>query len=206
MKVILWLLGGVIVLTAVGYGVYQVVIKDDNDLVDQNVQTGEQADAGATREACDIFTEVMAKQVLGEGARKGELPTASAASTDDISVTNCLYEADDPNSKGILTANVLVRGGKTAVGKTSNKVGFEGNQDRSNFEDDGISDGTEYQPTVPITDLSEAAFYDPDFNQVNVLVDEGTYWLIIQADGINTGVNDSGEAARTLAELLVDNI
>lgn len=188
--------GFIVTILAIGGGIYLVTTQSDDGstpTTTTEVATGDQAEVGDTKEACEVFTQTIANNVLGEGATKAELPPGAQASTDDVSVTNCVYEA--AGSDVVLpTANVLVRGAKTNDGKDSNKFGFEGNQDRSNFE--GI-DG-EYGPTEPISGLGDAAFYDPDFEQVNVLVDDGKYWLIVQAD--------TRAQAEQLAGLLVENL
>lgn len=190
------ILGGIIItILAVGGGIYYVTTQSDgggSPATTTEVSTGEQAQAGETKGACDVFTLDIAKSVLGDGAIKSELPAGAQASTDDISVTNCVYEVD--GSTGFTSANVLVRGAKTSSGNESNKFGFAGNQDRSNFADTGM----EYGPVETITGLGDDAFYDPDFKQVNALVGDGKYWLIIQAG--------TRAQAEQLAQLLVNNL
>jgi hypothetical protein len=176
-KAVLWI-GGVIIILAAVYGGYQVIFVDDKDgdqAATEGVETGEHSNAGATKTACDIFTDAVAAKVLGSGAMQSELPAGASASTDDVSVTNCLYEIDDPDSEGILTASVLVRGGKTDAGKSSNEFGFDNNK---KIDAQGGQTGT----SEPISGIGDAAYFSPAFGQVNVLVDEGTYWLIVQGD------------------------
>jgi hypothetical protein len=185
---------GVVIITilAVGGGVYFVTMQNGGDSSTAEVSTGEQADVGETKDACEAFTLDIAKTVLGEGVEKSDLPPGAQASTDDVSVTNCAYEVD--SSSGFMSANALLRGAKAPGGIESNKFGFEGNQDRSNFEEAEI----EYGPTEPINGLGDSAFYDPDFEQVNVLFGEGKYWLIVQAD--------SRAQTEQLAELMTENL
>lgn len=173
MKTIIIWAAGVIVIAAAGFGAYQVFFRDDRtgETVAENVQTGETADAGATKTACDVLTEEIAKQVLGEGASKGELPPAAQTSTDDVSVTNCIYEVEGPGLTDFQSVSVLVRGGKTSSGKESNKFGFENNKTM-----EGIGTVEEINGT------GDAAYYSSGFGQVNVLVDDGTYWLIVQGE------------------------
>lgn len=176
-KTILWI-GGVIIILVAAYGSYQVIFVDDKDgdhAATEGVVVGEQADAGATKGACDIFTDTIASQVLGSGAAKGDLPAGGSVSSADVSVTNCLYEIENPDTDGILTANVLVRGAKTDTGKSSNEFGFDNNK---NIDAQGGQTGT----SEPISNIGDAAYFSPAFGQVNVLVDDGTYWLIVQAD------------------------
>jgi hypothetical protein len=186
--VILWAAGAIVVIAA-GFGVYQVVIKDDTtgEVNTADVQTGEEAEAGATKTACDIYTDDIAKQVLGESAQKSDLPTASQASTDDVSVTNCAYEVEGPGLTDFQSANVLVRGGKTSSGKDSNKFGFENNKTM-----EGIGTVTE------ISGIGDAAYYSTGFEQVNVLVQDGTYWLIVQGE--------TRQQTEQLAKLLAEKL
>lgn len=192
-KVVLWI-GAALVIFAAAYGGYQILFKDDKDgdeAATESVETDEHSDAGATKTACDIFTDAVAAKVLGSGATQGELPAGASASTDDVSVTNCLYEIDDPDSEGILTASVLVRGGKTDTGKSSNEFGFDNNK---TLDAQGGQTGT----SEPISGLGDAAYFSPAFGQVNVLVDGGTYWLIVQAE--------NREQTEELARLLVEQL
>lgn len=192
MKLSPMIIGGVIItVLAVGGGVYYVTTQNNEggSTSTTQVSTGDSADIGNTKEACELFTLEIAKTVLGEDATKAELPAGAQTSNDDISVSNCLYEANTS-----MTVSVLVRGAKTAAGKDSNRFGFEGNEDGSNFEDAGVK----YSETEQINGLGDAAFYSPDFKQVNVLADDGKYWLIIQGE--------TREQSEQLAKLLVENI
>lgn len=193
-KIVIWIAGAVITIAAVGAGVYLVVIKDGSGATStQNVQTGDQAQAGATKTACDVYTLDIAKAILGDGARKSDLPSSAQTSSADVSVSNCSFEADQ--GQALLIANVLVRGAKNAGAYSTNEFGFNGNQNRSNFEGSGIS----YGPAEPISGLGDAAFYDPDFEQVNVLVNDGQYWIIAQADG---GRAKAEQLAKAIVEKL----
>lgn len=191
-KIVLWI-GGAVILFGAVYGGYQVIFVDDKDgdqAATESVEPGEH-EAGATKTACDIFTDAVAAKVLGSGATQGESPARAGASTDDVSVTNCLYEIDDPDSEGTLTASVLVRGGKTDTGKSSNEFGFDNNK---KIDAQGGQTGT----SEPISGIGEAAYFSPAFGQVNVLVDKGTYWLIVQAD--------NQEQTEQLASLLTEQL
>lgn len=193
-KLIIWVAAGAVIIAAVGFGVYQVVFKEDktSKTTTSEVKTGEQADAGATKTACDIYTDDIAKQVLGEGARKSDPVPAADASTDDVSVTNCTYEQGDANTMSdIAVANVLVRGGKTSTGISSNELGFENNK---TLDAEGGNAGT----SEDISGIGDAAYYSPAFEQVNVLVDGGTYWLIVQAE--------TRDQAEKLAKLLTEQL
>lgn len=189
----------ILIAIALGFVVGAAVIvmfRDDEATApasSQEVNTGQEAEAGATKVACDVFTAEIAQEVLGEDAKKGELPAAATGSTDDVSVSNCLYEADDPSSRGIITANILVRGGKTESGKSSNQFGFENNK---------TAEGRE-SPIEDINGLGDGAYYDKDLNQVNVLLSGGTYWVIISAD--DPADKKDKAASEKLARAVVEN-
>lgn len=186
--------GVVIGIIALGGGIYYVTMRDSGsgETTSTAVSTGDQAEIGDTKSACELFTLDTARSVLGESATASDLPPGAQASTDDVSVTNCLYEAE--GASDFATVSLLARGAKTSTGAQSNVFGFEGNQDRSNFE--GV--GGEFGPTEPIDGLGQRAFFDPDFEQVNVLVDDGRYWLIVQAD--------SREQSEQIARLVLSSI
>lgn len=186
--------GVLVAILAIGGGIYYVTLqKDDGSpATTTEVATGEHAEVGETKESCELLTAEIAKTVLGEGAAKAELPAGAQVSNNDVSVTNCLYEAG--SGAQIATVNMLARGAKTAAGQESNRFGFEGIQDRSNFEGTGMEHG----PTQPISGLGDAAFFDPDFEQVNVLVEDGNYWLIIQGE--------TRAQSEQIARLVLENI
>ena len=85
----------------------------------------------------------------------------------------------------------MVQGSKTATGKTSNEFGFDNNK---KLDAQGGQTGT----NEPISGLGDAAYFSPAFGQVNVLVDDGTYWLIVQAE--------NRAQTEQLAKLLVENL
>lgn len=175
-----------IVIVAVGGGIYLVTQKDNTgNPTTSSVATGDQADAGATKTACDIFTDTVAKQVLGAGAVKSEIPGGGVASTDDISVTQCMYEVGE--GRDIVIANILVRGAKNKNAYESNKFGFE-----STKSQDG-------NPAEDISGLGEAAYYNTGYKQTNVLINGGQYWIIIQA-------GNTREMSEQLAKEVVKNL
>lgn len=185
MKTWIWV-AGAIVIVAIGGGIYLVTQKDDKGgSTTTTVATGDQANAGATKTACDIFTDSVAKQVLGEGAMKSEVPGGGAASTDDISVTQCMYEIGE--GRDIVVANILVRGAKNKDAYESNKFGFE-----STKSQDG-------NPAQDIAGLGEAAYYNTGYKQTNVLIDGGRYWIIVQA-------GNTREMSEQLAKEVVKNL
>lgn len=177
--IVIWIAGAVVIFAA-AIGGYNAFFKDKSSgkTTKENISTGENADAGATKTACDIYTDDIAQQVPGSGAKKGEMPSfAAQSSTDDVSISNCYYSIDnpDPNSAKVIDASVMVRGGKTASGKSSNKLGFNGSK---KTDSEGGNTGT----SEPISGIGDEAYYSPAMEQVNVLTKDGTYWLIVSAE------------------------
>lgn len=167
MKTWVWAIGSIIIV-AIGGGIYLVTQKDDKGgSTTSTVATGDQADAGATKAACDIFTDAVAKQVLGEGAVKSEVPGGGAASTETVSVTQCMYEVGE--GRDITVANLLVRAAKNKDAYESNRFGFESTKTQGG------------SPAEDIGGLGQAAYFNTSFKQTNVLVNDGQYWIIIQA-------------------------
>lgn len=189
----IWLVVGTIVVIAFGAGVFYLTTSGgDGQRFSDEVLTGEQADVGATKSACDIFTQDIAQEVLGSGASKSELPDGADASTDDVSVTQCLYELEQGDD--LLIANVLVRGAKNRDAYETNRFGFDDTRDYVS------PSSMEEAQSDTIENLGDDAYYNPAFKQVNVLVDEGLYWIIVNIDG------GSREATEELARSVVNNL
>jgi hypothetical protein len=192
MKLIVMVTVGVVIIAGAVVGAYFVLQSDSEPKTvnEQEGNVGEDIKPGATKTACDILTQEVANEILGSGATKGQLPSTSQVSTDAVSVSNCLYEKE---TEDVLTvANILVRGAKTAEGYESNEFGFN---DTKNFS------GTEGEAadSPNIENLGDAAYYNPAFEQVNVLVNDGQYWVIAQADG-------GRASAERLARLVIANL
>ena len=138
-------------------------------------------------DACDILTEDIAKEVIGNNIISTSTGSNKVA-TNDIVVSSCNYTTSVTTDNGSETpkvsgANLLIRIAKTSVGAESNKSEFiTKDADVENVE--GIGDD---------------AFYNPSFRQLHVL--KGNNWYIITAfkDAITNGSLDSN---RKLAEKL----
>lgn len=179
-KFTIWIVGGVIV---VGGGIGAFVLTRSNDDTGVKVtanESGEVTDvetgsnAIIAVDACDVLTEAIAKNILGDAAAKGDLPAGDVA-TKDVSVSSCVYTVKiDPaaavrisNTKGV---SILVRAAKTTAGSDSNKSQF------TTLKPTGVQD---------VAGIGNAAFYNPTFGQLNVL--KGGNWYIV--------TNYSGTAA-----------
>lgn len=165
-KIVIAVVAGVLIL---GAGAAVVLGKKNSSSapVDtSNIKTGN--DVMVAIDACDVLTNEVAKKVLGEGVEKGDT-TAGTASSDDISVSNCVY-----TRKGVTTGSVkeqlasietvglLVRAAKNKAGAESNKTPF------SSAKPSGVQDVDGY---------GSQAYFNPATGQLNVLA--GNNWYII---------------------------
>jgi len=183
-KLVLLVIGGVIV---VGGGAALLISrgKDNNSVKVTNTSTGQSQEvktgnaAFIAVDACDVLTENVAKQILGDGATKGDT-SAGNVSSDAVSVSNCIYSVKiDPNAtkanntKGV---SVLARGAKTQIGADSNKAQF------GSAKPTGVQD---------VSGVGDQAFYNPKFGQLNVL--KGSNWYIVSnySGGATTGTIES---------------
>jgi hypothetical protein len=170
-KLVAVVIGGVLV---VGIGAAVISRRNDNrnpkvtgsSSQNQNVTLGSQA--YVTVEACSVLTEAAAKQVLGEGAVKGDTGAANASSN-DISVTNCSYTVK-PVATGLAleqlqnseAVSLLVRAARTKAGVDSNKAVF-GKQKPAGVED--------------VAGYGDRAYFNPAVGQLDIL--KGNNWYIL---------------------------
>lgn len=139
-------------------------------------------------DACAILNEAIAKTVLGDNAKKGDLPN-SEVSTKDVSVSSCVYTAKINPSAPVRIANtkgvgLLVRAGKTNAGKKSNQDQF------STYKPSGVQD---------VVGLGDSAFFNPQFGQLNIL--KGGNWYIVTNYSGNA-MGGTLDTNKTLANLL----
>lgn len=177
-----------LVLVLGGLATYFVINNQDKvaSPATTNIPGDTQKLATANVKACDILTEEIAEQILGENL---DHPDASAADseTPDLSVSNCNYatklQSDGtglPKSDGV---SLLARIAKTDIGALGNKTQFDSVKSNVDFVD-GIGD---------------KAFYYPDFRQLNVL--KGGNWYVVTYYK-DTVTNASLENNKKLAEKL----
>lgn len=193
-KLVLLIIGGVIV---VGGGAAILVTRgnDSNSAKVTNTNTGQSQDiktgtsALIAVDACDVLTESAAKQILGDGATKGDT-SAGNASSDAVSVSSCVYTAKiDPNVKVVKANNtkgvgILARAAKTKTGADTNKAQF------GSAKPAGVQD---------VSGIGDDAFFNPKFGQLNVL--KGNNWYIVSNySGSATG--GTVESDTQLANLL----
>lgn len=173
-KLTIYVIGAVIV----GGGILTILITNNSDagVTVTDVTTGKSEevkfeDNAAGNMACKILTENVAKMILGDSAKNGELPVGQTV-TKDISVSNCVYTAPiDPaapvriaNTKGV---SLLIRSAKTSKGKGSNNDQF------SVLKPSGVED---------VNGFGDKAFFNPEFGQLNVLKD-GNWYIVTSYTG-----------------------
>ncbi len=190
-KLVLGIVGGVVVVGA-AVGTY-VVLHNNNKATVTNTNTGQSVEvktgsaAIVNVDACDVLTQNIANEVLGATATKGDT-SAGNASSDDVSVTNCVYTVKiDPsatkpnNTKGV---SILVRSAKTSTGAATNNDQFGAKKPA------GVQD---------VTGLGEKAYYNPTYKQLNVLKN-GNWYIITSYSGSPT--NATLESDQALASKL----
>ena len=181
-KLVLLVIGGVIV---VGGGAALLISRGNNSVKVTNTSTGQLQEvktgnaAFVAVDACDVLTENVAKQILGDGATKGDT-SAGNVSSDAVSVSNCIYSVKiDPNAtkanntKGV---SVLARGAKTQIGADSNKAQF------GSAKPAGVLD---------VSHVGDQAFYNPNFGQLNVLKTSNWYIVSNYSGSATTGTIES---------------
>jgi hypothetical protein len=139
-------------------------------------------------DACDILSEVIAKQVLGNDINKVST-NSNAVNSADMIVSTCIYTTKfTPTASSTVPkvsgANVLVRAAKTQTGADSNKTQFLGYNGSDVQKVDGIGD---------------SAFYNKDFMQLNVLKGNNWYTVSFYRDSLS---NSTLEGDKALAEKL----
>lgn len=164
------------------------------------------ADAGPDRSmlptdlkhACDVLTLEMARQILGEAARRSEVSAPVASSSDHIEGSTCTYEAAGQTSGNgwtpIVTASIVLKAAKTSTGKRSNQTAFQ--ETRTLFDE-----GT---PIDAVAGMENTAYYiGGGVNQLHALVNDGEYGLIVSA--MQPG-GDYRAATEKLGRLIVEQL
>ena len=93
------------------------------------------SDKGSLKGACDVFPLAIARKILGDGAERGQgtQPDMYDAQL-KVRVSTCAYQADDPNSLGILVASLNLRTAGSEAQRKSNESLLE--QGMKAFEGD----------------------------------------------------------------------
>ena len=181
----------IITLAGIGVGAFFLFVKPSggNSSSDQSSRnaSGNTKVTYAPIDACDVLTEGIAKEVIGNNIQKTSA-SSNTITTADIVVSSCNYltqlsPADTSSVPKISGASLLVRVAKTSVGAESNRAQFL-IKDKEVQTVDGLGDDT---------------FYNPAFRQLHVL--KGNNWYIITAykDSIT---NSSLDINKKLAQKL----
>lgn len=192
-KLVVAIVSGVVI---VGAGIGIVLTKKDpsSSAIDtSNIKTGN--DAMVAVDACDVLSASVAKKVLGDGAEKGDT-SAGTASTDDISVSNCIYTHKSVTTgsvkdqlASIETVGLLVRAAKNKAGAASNQTPF------TSAKPAGVQDVTGY---------GSKAYFNPSTGQLNVLA--GNNWYIISRYTGTSVTRATLEQTKVLADAIKDNL
>lgn len=168
-----------------------VEVNNQGDVGSDGVRTGSASATSGLNTASGLFTEDIAKEVLGKDATPSTNPITTQASTDDVSLTNRIFTT---TANDALVAMVMVQGAKTDAGVKANTDSFEASR-RQNLT------GTNNADSTRVSGLGNDAYYNPDLRQVHVLAKDGRYWIVVQVTDDNFGNQSLSEK---LARLIVE--
>lgn len=133
-------------------------------------ESGKQNSARQILVACDVMSLDDARRAIGDDAEKPADASTANASSDDIEVTQCLYQTpagDVASIKNQKQASLLTRSAKTDTGAESNQQVFEG--------------GARPPGVQTVEGYGESAFWNPEFGQLNILQNDN--WHVVQVGG-----------------------
>lgn len=168
----------VILAALVGGGLYIASRQDDKKK--EATQTATTYPAGS-KKACELLSFNIAKNFLGEDTtRNTTVPGGSQGPTEEVDISSCTYD-EAPGSANVISLTVR--------GAHGNQSSY--NTNRYAFEDaralaPGVTHGEQASEDIP--SLGDHAYYNPSTKQVNILVKDGRYWLVIQAPDRDTQV------------------
>lgn len=176
-----------------GAGAFLVMTSDANDINNatssaaNNKSGSNSSTSTVVVDACDVLTEKVVKEIIGQEVQKIATP-ASGIGTADNSVSNCNFitkmsEAVTSEEPKLSGASLLVYAAKTPAGAESNKLQFK----------------EKPADVQPVEGIGDDAFYNPDFRQLHVL--KGSNWYVVTSykDSI---LNSSLESNKELAKKL----
>lgn len=162
----------VIIAALIGAGFYIFSTKQDNKKEDTN-QSANTYPAGS-KKACELLSFNTAKSFLGgDTARNTTVPGGGQGSTEEVTISSCTYD-ESQGSENVISLTVR--------GAHNNQSSY--NTNRYAFEDaralaPGVTHGEQASEDIP--SLGDNAYYNPSTKQTNILINNGQYWLIIQA-------------------------
>lgn len=134
-------------------------------------------------DACRFLTKEKAAELLGTSATLGQEPSPS--NSDDLKVTNCVYNNNAGNFKDIVSVSMLVRSPLTKTGAESNAETFA---DASIVGD------------AAVNGYGEKAMWNTTTGQLNILKDKS--WIIITFGKVQANTRTLDDAKKA-ADLLL---
>lgn len=176
---------GVIALIVTAFALQKFPLQESKTLVSAHHQ--QEVRALHPKSACQIFTAAAAKAILRGEVRSVDVPPVGQTSTEDMRISSCTYEAAN------IGLSLTVRAALHRSAYETNTIGFRSTRTAA------IGQGLDIHTGIS-SRYHTAAYYNPMFKQLNVLLHHGQYWLIIQAD---TGKNTAEQLAQvSLNQLL----
>lgn len=150
-----YIIVGVIAVLAIGGVIVSFLLKNNSGTASTNTRPD-----FTVYDACQLLTRERASELLGTSATLGQEPSPS--NSDDLKVTNCVYNNNAGNFKDIVSVSVLVRSPLTEAGARSNSETFS---------------DTSLVGDVSVDRYGEKAMWNSATGQLNVLKDKN--WIII---------------------------
>ncbi len=111
--------------------------------------------------ACDLLTTSKAKELLGDGAIRGN--ATDPVQTENIATSKCAYSDSNPDVNSMLVAAVIVRSGINDAGVEQNKTEFKNGKPTEHAE--------------AVKGLGDDAYFNQERGQLNIL--NGRNWIIL---------------------------
>lgn len=200
-KKLLMIIAGVVAVGVLGYVAYGQFFQKDNAQKTSDAsqkQETNQSSASQYKSACDVFTLEIAKKHLGENARLGDTASSDDVTEGDHVITSsCLYDGGEDSME---IRNIQLITAKTATGEEWNRNSYENSpKETAEFSD-------EQPPTLtPIEGVGDKAYWNPQLGQLNVLIDNGKYWLTVQGS-INDGPEEIEQHHKIMAQEIIANL
>ena len=136
-------------------------------------------------QACSLFTEAEAKELLGDNVLSNNKDDALVSG--DAATSQCSYTDKNPDADNMRVAAIKVRSGINDDGQAQNKADFAASKVNKNIEE--------------VNDLGYSAYYNPEAGQLNVLM--GSDWIILSYGVGSTLENRSLDEVKQLAYKVV---
>lgn len=180
---------GVVLVVAAAVTIFWALGNSNDKHNSTNKNSADPVAIAKPKRACAIFTLAVAKKLLGDNTKGGELGTSP--NSDDQAVSTCSYSKDTGSNaptSARSSAMLVVQAPKTEAGVTTNQKQFE-----------SIKSG-DYQT---IEGYGEAAYWTAQFGQLHIL--KNNIWYILSFGPI-TPENRTLDQTRQLADLLINKM